>query len=341
MRRLFTILLTISLTMLVVSCGGGGDDTKAKRPSTRFVSIGTGGVTGVYYPVGGAIAKMLNDKADEYGMKVTVQATGGSVFNINSVMSGDLDVGIAQADRQYQAVHGMAEWKGKPQSKLRSVMSLHTEAVTLIASDPSGIWKAEDMRGKRIAIGNPGSGHRGNAIDALGVYGMTLSDINAEDLKPAECAGMLQDGRIDAYFYTVGHPNGSIKEAVAGKTKVHFVSFDRGEELIKSKPYYSRSATIHISYYPGVSNTEDVLTFGVKAVLVSSADVDDDIIYTLVKEVMENFDHFKSQHVAFADLTKEGMLESLSAPMHPGAVKYFLEAGLLKTSETMTEHASK
>ena len=325
MHRITAILLAVS-TILFISCGGGDKD---KAPKTRFVSIGTGGVTGVYYPTGGVIAKMLNDKSDQYNLKVTVQATGGSVFNINAVMSGDLDFGIAQSDRQYQAYNGMSEWKDNPLPKLRSVFSLHSETVTLIASDPSGIMTASDMKGKRIAIGNPGSGHRGNALDALSAYALTLDDIMAEDLKPSECAGMLQDGRIDAYFYTVGHPNGSIKEAAAGKTKVHFVPLSEVDTLLSKYPYYTR-ATIDISHYPGVTNTENIRTFGVKATLVTSEDVPEDIVYTLTSEVFNNIENFKSQHAAFTMLTKEQMLEGMTAPLHAGAKKYFTEAGLLK-----------
>ncbi len=326
MKRLSVIFLSVLLAMSIISCGGGKKEGKSKQKTT-FVSIGTGGVTGVYYPVGGVIAKMLNDKFDEYGMKVTVQATGGSVFNINSLMSGDLDFGIAQSDRQFQAFNGLSEWEGKPQSKLRAVFSLHSEAVTLIASDPSMINHPLGMRGKRIAIGNPGSGHRGNALDALRAYNLTITDIKAEDLKPAECAGMLQDGRIDAYFYTVGHPNGSIKEAVAGKTIVHFVPMVEVEQLLSEFPYYTK-AEINVSQYPGVSNTENVVTFGVKATLVTTSDVSEEFVYKLVKEVFDNFEDFASRHAAFEGLEKKNLLEGLSAPLHPGAVKYFLESGL-------------
>ncbi len=334
MRRVLSILLTLSLALVVFSGCGGGD--KSAKPKTRFVSIGTGGVTGVYYPVGGAIAKMLNDREDQYGIKATVEATGGSVFNINAVMSGDLDFGITQADRLYQAFNGKEEWNGKPQTNLRVVLSLHTEAVTLIASDPSGIKTALDMKGKHIAIGNPGSGNRGNAIDALSAYSLSLSDIIPEDLKPAECAGMLQDGRIDAYFYTVGHPNGSIKEAVAGKTPVHFVALDNLDSLIAKFPFYSR-AIIDISYYTGVSNTGNVETFGVRARLVTSANEPEDLVYSLVKVVMENFDLFKAQHVCFADLNREKMAETYTAPLHPGAEKYFREVGLIKEAQPQSE----
>lgn len=329
MPRLINFLLIISLLTLS-SCGGGDNGEKTAPKKTRFITIGTGGVTGVYYPTGGAIAKIVNREAKKYAVKATAEATGGSVFNINAVMSGDLEFGVAQSDRQYQAYYGTAEWKDTPQKKLRSVFSLHAEAVTLIASDPSAIRNISDMRGKRIAIGNPGSGHRGNALDALWAYGLTMDDILAEDLKPAECAGTLQDGRIDAYFYTVGHPNGSIKEAIAGTTPVYFVPITKIDLLLKKFPYYTPTE-IDIKHYEGVSNKENVKTFGVKATLVTSEDVDEDLVYIVVHEVFEHFDDFRSLHPALESLSKEQALEGLTAPLHPGAAKYFRETGLLKT----------
>ncbi|MBM3329598.1 MAG: TAXI family TRAP transporter solute-binding subunit [Calditrichaeota bacterium] len=319
LRRLFPLgWLSASL---LLSCSSGS--------RTEFVTIGTGGMTGVYYPVGGAIAKLLNDRVDQFGLKATVQSTGGSVFNINALMSGDLEFGIAQSDLQYQAVKGTGEWDGKPHTGLRSLFSLHSEIVTLIASDPSGIWKPVDMKGKRVAIGPPGSGMRRNAIDALAIAGLSLSDIKAEDLQPVECAGMLQDGRIDAYFYTVGHPNGSIKEAVAGTTPVHFVPFDDVGTLYQDKPYYT-PAVIDIAPYPGVTNKEPVPSFGVKATMVTSAKVTDNAATGLVKVVFDNFEDFRALHPALGGLEMNRMLEGLTAQLHPAAEKFYRERGLLQ-----------
>lgn len=317
------ILFLCALSFALVSCGGSGSK------KAQFITIGTGGMTGVYYPVGGSIAKILNDNFEQYGIKATVQSTGGSVFNINAVMSRDLEFGIAQSDLQYQAYNGEGEWEGKPFKDLRVVFSLHSEVVTLVASDPSGIWKAADMKGKRVAIGSPGSGMRRNALDALTLAGLTMSDISAEDLKPAECAGMLQDGRIDAYFYTVGHPNGSIKEAVAGKTSIHFVPFDDIGEMLLQKPYYTREK-IPIEYYHGVTNNGDVQSFGVRATLVTRADVSEDVVYSLVKAVIDNWDTFITLHPALNGLTKDDLLQGLTAPLHPGAEKYYRSSGMIK-----------
>ena len=304
------------------------DTVEAK---TTFVTIGTGGITGVYYPTGGAIAKIVNQKRKEYGIRCTVESTGGSVFNVNAIMSGDLEFGVVQSDRQYQAINGLAEWKEKgPQTDLRAVFSIHPESVTLCAAVDTDIKKIKDLAGKRVNIGNPGSGQRQNSIDALNAVGLNYeTDIKAEGVKAAEAPGLLQDGRLDAFFYTVGHPSGAFKEATAGRRKVRFVEIDDPgiENMIKEKPYYAKSY-VPVELYPGAENDADVKTFGVKATFVTSAKVSDDVVYAVTKEVFENFEDFKKLHPAYKVLTKEGMLEGLSAPIHPGAMKYYKEAGL-------------
>jgi uncharacterized protein len=296
---------------------------------STFVTIGTGGITGIYYPTGGAIAKMVNKKKKEYGIRVTVESTGGSVFNVNAIMAGDLEFGVVQSDRQFQAMNGMAEWKDKgPQTDLRAVFSIHPEAVTLIASSDSGIKSITDLKGKKVNIGNPGSGQRQNAIDALTAVGINYEkDLKAESFKAYEAAGLLQDKQIDAFFYTVGHPSGSIKEATSGARKVVIANITGVENLLEKFPYYSQ-VTIPMKLYPGAHTENDVETFGVKATLVTSAKVPDDIVYAITKEIFDNIEDFKQLHPAYATLTKERMLTGLSAPIHPGAMKYFKEAGL-------------
>jgi TRAP transporter TAXI family solute receptor len=297
---------------------------------TTFVTIGTGGITGVYYPTGGAIARIVNKKRKVYGLRCTVESTGGSVFNVNAVMSGDLEFGVVQSDRQYQAMRGLAEWKDKgPQKDLRAVFTIHPESITLVAADDAGIKSINDLRGKRVNIGNPGSGQRQNSIDGLDNAGINYEkDLKAEGVKAAEAPGLLQDGRIDAFFYTVGHPSGAIKEATAGRRKVHFVPITGVDKLLQKYPYYAK-AFIPIKLYPGATNTKDVQTFGVKATFVTSAKVPDRVVYAITKEVFDNFESFKKLHPAYQVLTKQNMLEGMSAPIHPGAMKYYKEAGLM------------
>ena len=316
---LLVIVLIVSSSTMLFAQGRG-----------KFVSIGTGGVTGVYYPTGGAISRMVNAERDAYNLRVTVESTGGSVFNINAVIAGDLEFGIAQSDRQYQATKGLAEWEGNSQPKLRSVFSIHPETITLIATEDSGIRSVADLVGKRVNIGNPGSGQVQNSRDIFSAFGVDEGSVNIEQVKAAEAPGLLQDGRLDAFFYTVGHPNGNIKEATSGRLKVRFipVSGRNVTALLSSNPFYATSR-IPISEYPGAVNKKDIAGVGVKATLVSSVDVDDDIVYAVTKEVFDNFNDFRKLHPAYSVLERDDLLTGLSAPVHAGALRYYKEARLI------------
>ncbi|MEA3547262.1 MAG: TAXI family TRAP transporter solute-binding subunit [Thermodesulfobacteriota bacterium] len=296
-----------------------------------FVTIGTGGVTGVYYPTGGAISRMVNKKSD-YGIKATVESTGGSVYNINAVLTGELEFGIAQSDRQYQAYNGLAEWSQRgPQKDLRAVFSIYPESITLIVSEESGVKSVAEIKGKRLNVGNPGSGQLQNSKDVLAAYGMCLASIHAEQVKAVEAPGLLQDEKIDAFFYTVGHPNGNIKEATSGRIKVRIVPINGPgiDDLLKKYPYYAK-AVIPAKFYPNAVNEDDIESVGVKATFVTSKNLDDTIVYAITREVFDNFEAFKKLHPAYAALTKENMLQGLSVPIHQGALKYYKEAGLVQ-----------
>ncbi len=320
--KLFKLFLVTALATLVAM--------PVMAQKMEFVTIGTGGITGVYYPTGGAIARILTKNEKDHKIRATVQATGASVFNVNAIMKGDMDFGITQSDRQYQAYNGLDEWNGKPQKELRAVFGLAPEAITLVVSEESGIKTLKDVKGKTINIGNPGSGNRQNAIDVIEAAGLNVEkDLRAEGIKAADAPKMLQDSRIDGFFYTVGHPNGNIKEATAGKRKARIVSITGMDSVLEKFPYYSM-VTIDKDNYPEAVNTEDVQTIGMVATLVTHADVSDEVVYNLTKQVFENLDELKTLHPALANLTKEGMLKGHSAPFHPGALKYYKEVGLIK-----------
>lgn len=320
------LLLVLSVSSLLVGAILFGGCSKKKQ----FITIGTGGITGVYYPTGGAIAKVLSLKESEHGIKATVQATGASVFNINAIMKGDMDFGISQSDRQYQAYNGLDEWAGKPQTDLRAVFSLAPEAVTFVVSESSGIKQLSDIKGKIINIGNPGSGNRQNAIDVIEAIGLNIEkDIRAESIKASDAPRLLQDGRIDGFFYTVGHPNGNIKEATAGMKKARLIDITGMDTVLSKFPYYTY-ITIPKSYYPEALNDKDTTTIGLLATLVTNAKTPDNVVYNLTKQVFENLDELKTLHPALETLTKEGMVQGNSAPFHPGALKYFKEIGLIK-----------
>lgn len=304
---------------------GGSDSTGGGDSTPVFVNVGTGGVTGVYYRVGAAL-KQIMDAREDTGVRLSFKSTGGSVFNINSVVQGSMEVGVCQSDRQYQAVHGLAEWQGKPQEKLRAICSLHPEAVTFVASVESGIRSVRDAEGKTVNIGNPGSGQRQNAIDMLEAAGIDIEeDLQAENMKAADAPRMLQDGRIDAFFYTVGHPAGAIKEATAGRVKVRLVPIPGMEKFLAKHPYYA-PVTIRHELYPSAENSEDIESVGMIATLVTSADVPDEVVYQITKGIFEGLEELRAMHPAFADLDPTDMLtRGISAPFHPGAEKYFAE----------------
>lgn len=298
---------------------------------TYSATIGTGGVTGVYYHTGKAIAKIVNKKSKEYGIQVRVEPTGGSVFNVNAITMGDLEFGIVQSDRQYQAWKGIKDWKDRgPQKKLRAICSFHPESVVLVAGDDAGIETLTDLKRKLVNIGNLGSGSRGNAIDAMQACGIDWRrELRAESVRAADSPRLLKDGQFDAFFYTVGHPNDSIKEATEGKRNVHFVPLtgDCIDQLIARWPYYAK-ASIPIRFYPRARNKENVETFGVKATFCTNADIPEKVVYIITREIFNNLEEFKTLHQAYGVLTKTNMLEALSAPVHPGAMEYFNEAGL-------------
>ncbi len=328
MRRQWqlTYLLIVTFILITLNCS-----KNSSRSKIIFVTIGTGGVTGVYYPTGGAISRMINKKSSEYNIKATVESTSGSVYNVNAVLAGDIDFGVVQSDRQYQAYNGLAEWeKIGTRKELRSLFSIHPEAVTLIAAEKSGIKSVNDLRGKRVNLGNPGSGPLQNSRDAIFAFGLTEDDIRAEYVKAVEAPELLKDERIDAFFYTVGHPSGNIKEATSGRISVSIIPIADPciDSLINTHPYYTH-AIIPISLYPNAKNSEDIKSFGVKATFVTSSKTPENIVYAIIKEVFGNLDEFKKLHPAYHALTKENMLQGLTAPLHPGALKYYKESGLL------------
>ena len=303
------------------------------KAETTFVTIGSGDFTGVYFPTGLAIAKMINKKRNEYEIRATVQSTRGSAFNLDTIMAGYLEFGLIQSDIQYQAFNGLAEWsKEGPQKELRAVFSIHHESVCLVAAVDTDINAIADLKGKRVNIGNPGSGQYQNAIDALQAAGINpKNDIDAEKVKASEAPVLLQEKRIDAFFCTVGHPSKTLQNATTGERKVRFIPIAGSgiDQLVAEQNYYTKTTVPITQFYPGAQNSADVKTFGVIATLCTSSTIPDHVVYTITKEVFDNFAEFKGQHPALGDLTREDMLNGLTAPLHAGATKYFKEVGLM------------
>ena len=294
--------------------------------AAKHVVIGTGGQTGVYYQVGGAICRLVNKNTAEHEINCT-HKTGGSVTNINGIRSGDVDMGVAQSDWQYHGYNGTApdQFPDGAFKELRAVFSVHAEPFTVVARSDSGIKKFDDLKGKKVNVGNPGSGQRGTMEVLMEKMGWTMDDFAiASELKSSEQAAALCDGKVDAIIFTAGHPNGSIKEATTSCDAI-LVPVDNAEaqKLAADNDYYAMT-TIPAGMYKGTDS--DTATFGVAATFVSSTKTDDETIYQMVKAVFENFKRFKKMHPAFAHLKESDMIiNNLSAPLHDGAVRYYKE----------------
>jgi TRAP transporter TAXI family solute receptor len=295
-----------------------------------FINIGTGGQTGVYFVVGQSICRLVNRGTADHNIRCTAPSTGGSIANINAIAAGDMDMGVAQSDWQFHAFNGSSEFEGNQVEGLRAVFSVHPEPFTVLARTDAEISVFDDLRGARVNVGNPGSGQRATMDVVLNALGWTTDDFAlASELAPAEQAAALGDNNVDAIVYAVGHPNGSIQEAVSTTAATLVpVTGPAIEKLIADNPFYA-AATIPGGMYEGSPN--DTPTFGVRATFVTSADVPEEVIYTVVSAVFENFDRFRGLHPAFANLTQESMIaDGLSAPLHPGAERYYREQGWIE-----------
>ena len=295
----------------------------------QFITIGTGGVTGTYYPTGGAICRMMNKNKKQTGIRCSVESTGGSVYNVNTIKAGELDFGIAQSDTVYQAFHGQGKFEGKPIKELRSVMAIYPELLALVVRKDAGIKTLPDIKGKRINIDVPGSGTRMTAEIVMDAFGVKKSDLaKVEELKSTEGPTMLKDNKIDGYFGVFGHPTANIKDA-ANSVDIDLVPIDGKpvDELVAKYPYYAKGI-ISGSFYKGVEH--DTPSIGVKAVLVTSEKIPEKVVYALTKTILDNFEAFKKLHPAYKTITKESLLDGLSIEQHPGAIRAFKEAGVLK-----------
>lgn len=322
------LLLGLVLAMAMFSSFAG-----AQSGQPAVVTIGGGYTTGLYYQSANAIAKIVNKRSQALGFTCKVVSTTGSSENVAEVAAGKVQFAYVQSDVQFQAWNAVGEWSKKgAQKELRSVFALYPEALTLIAAEGSGIGSIEDLRGKRVNIGVPGSGQYEVALQALAAVGIdSAGQITMTNYQSNEVPDLLERGQIDAYFYVVGHPNMNVREATMGKTKKVRIGEVAGpgiETMLRDNPHYVRTL-IPMQFYANAVNTGDVLTFGVKATLVTSASVPDNVVYSLTKEIFENLDQFKRLVAAQWQLTKKSMLEGLTAPIHPGAMKYYKEAGLM------------
>ncbi|MCM2253967.1 MAG: TAXI family TRAP transporter solute-binding subunit [Ramlibacter sp.] len=297
----------------------------------KFITIGTGGVTGVYYAAGGAICRLVNKDRAKHGIRCSVESTGGSVFNVNTIKAGELDLGFSQSDVQYNALRGLAQFKDAgPWADQRAVFSVHPEPFTVVARKEANIKSFADLKGKRFNVGNPGSGTRASMEELLAATGWKLGDFSlASELKADEHGSALCDGKIDGFFYGVGHPSANIQDPTTScGAKLVSVTGPAVDKLIADKPYYAK-AVIPGGLYP--NNPDPTTTYGVLATVVASTKAPADTVYQVVKAVFDNFEEFKKLHPALAHLTPQNMVkDGLSAPLHEGAARYYKEKGWIK-----------
>jgi len=297
----------------------------------KFMTIGTGGVTGVYYAAGGAICRLVNKDRAKHGFRCSVESTGGSVFNVNTIKAGELDLGFAQSDVQFNATKGVGQFKDAGAwGDQRAVFSVHPEPFTVLARKEANVKTFADFKGKRFNVGNPGSGTRSSMEEMLAAMGWKLGDFSlASELKADEHGPALCDGKIDGFFYAVGHPSANIQDPTTScGARLVSLTGPAIDKLVADKPYYAK-ATIPGGLYP--NNPQPTETYGVLATVVSSSKVSADTIYNVVKAVFDNFDEFKKLHPALAHLKPESMVkDGLSAPLHEGAARYYKEKGWIK-----------
>lgn len=321
------LALTLAATFVLLPSDGGALER-------RFIAIGTGGPTGVYFATGNAICRLIHKEAAEgretgrkHGIRCSAPSTGGSTYNIEQVAKGELDFAVVQSDWQFHAFKGDLPEKVAAVPTLRTVFSVHPEPFHLIVARDSKINSFADLKGKRVNIGSPGSGQRATMKVLMNAHGMTADDFRvATELTSTEQSNALCDGKIDAYGYTVGVPNAGVAVATDG-CEARIVSLDGEVEkkLVEDRPYYAFTKIPEGTYQ---TTDEDVTTFGVMATFVTNEDMDEAVVYEVTRAVMENIDDFRKLHPAFATLDpKEMITKGLSAPMHPGAEKYYKEKG--------------
>jgi TRAP transporter TAXI family solute receptor len=331
MKRMKRILKAAKFAAIVGATLGAGAFATPSVAQQKFMTIGTGGVTGVYYAAGGAICRLVNKDRAQHGIRCSVESTGGSVFNVNTIKAGELDFGFTQSDVQFNALKGVGQFKDAGAwGDLRAVFSVHPEPFTVVARNDAGIKQFSDFKGKRFNVGNPGSGTRASMEELIGAMGWKMSDFGlAAELKADEHGPALCDGKIDGFFYAVGHPSANIQDPTTScGAKLVPLTGEAVDKLVADKPYYAK-VEIPGGMYPG--NAEPVATYGVLATIVSSTKTPPESVYQIVKAVFENFEDFKKLHPALANLKPENMIkDGLSAPLHEGAARYYKEKGWIK-----------
>ncbi|MCI6283318.1 TAXI family TRAP transporter solute-binding subunit [Selenomonas sp.] len=318
MKKILTAGLAVVFSAaLLTGCGGGGQAGGGKT----FLNIGTGGTAGTYYPIGGAIAEILNNNIE--GMNASAQSTGATVANINMLKDGSVDMAIVQNDITYYAVNGTEMFTDKKVDNLKGIASLYPETCQFVTLDGSGIKTIADLKGKKVAVGAAGSGAEANARQILEAYGITYDDIDEQYLSFGEGASALKDGNVDAAFLTAGFPTAAVQD-ISSQNKIRLLPVDpaKADELIAKYPFYTKT-TIPAGTYQGFD--EDVQTISVMAMLVVNDKVDEKLGYSITKAIFSNLDRIQAAHAVGKMISKENAEKGMSLDMNAGAKKFFDE----------------
>lgn len=320
-RSIALVAILAMLAFIVTGCGGsGGGDQEKPAAEKKFFNIATGGTAGVYYPLGGAIAEILNKNVE--GANAKVQSTGASVANVNMLAKGEVQIAFIQNDIAYYAANGTEMFKDNKVENMRAVATIYPEIVQLVTLEKSGIKNVADLKGKRVAVGAAGSSVTANAQHVLEAAGLSFEDIDEQYLSFAEAANGLKDGNIDAAFVTAGVPTAAIQDIIAQhKVVVIPVTSEMADKMIEKYPFYTKVVIPADAY----KQAQDVETVGVKAMLVVTDQMDEQTAYEITKAIFDNVEDLKTAHAVGQYISKESAKDGLSIPLHPGAEKFFNE----------------
>ncbi len=322
MKKVLAFLLGIMVMATMIAGCGGGDKKDDKKPAAqKFINIATGGTSGTYFPLGGALADILNKNIP--GANASAQSTGASVANVNLLSQGKVEIGFIQNDIAYYAANGTEMFKGKQVAGLQGLATLYPETVQIVTLKKNGIKAVSDFKGKRIAVGAAGSGTEANARQIMEAYGIKYDDIKVQYLSFGEAASALKDGNVDAAFVTAGHPTAAIQDIATQNDVVLVpVEADKADALIKQYPFYTK-LVIKAGTYP--KQDADVSAVAVKCMLAVTDKMDADTAYSIAKALYGNLDRMKAAHSASNAITKESGKDGMSIKLNPGAEKFFNE----------------
>jgi len=328
---LVSVIFLLMLSMVLAACGGGKNESEGEKggesnagkggaEKPEFISIVTGGTGGTYFPLGGSFAKIISD---ETGIKANAETSGASAENMNTLKDGNAEIAFTQTDIASYAINGKLMFEGAAVDNVSAIGTLYPETIQIVTTAKSGIKSVEDLKGKKVSVGAPGSGTAANAEQILEIHGLTLDDIKKQDLSFDESTSGIQDGTIDAAFVTAGTPTGAVEGLSATEDVVIVpITQEKIDALIEKYPYYIKEEIPAGTY----KLADAVTSVAVQAMLVVANSLDDETVYEITKAIFENTDQVT--HAKAKLIKAENALNGVGIEVHPGAQKYFDEKGI-------------